>query len=213
MARLIDQPDAIASAEWGRFQDSPTGVRLNPEPVWRDMLPLDWLALSRADGLGMLFPALWLAPRSVIDRAGPWDETLSLGDDGEYFTRVILQSSLVMFCPGARCYYRSGVIASLSRSKSRKGFQSAFRVVELCESHVLARENSERMRRATSLMWQHLSHACYPYDAAIAERALERANRLHDVKIRPEGGPVFRFLSRSIGWRTARKLQVISGRE
>ena len=148
----------------------------------------------------------------VIDRAGFWDQTLSLGDDGEYFTRVILNSRRVLFCSGARCYYRSGVQGSLSGNKSLEGFRSAFRVIDLCESHVLARENSERMKRASALMWQHLSHAAYPYDPVIAERALERARRIHTVTITPGGGPTFRLVSRVIGWRAARKLQVLSGR-
>src|SRR5207253_4450011 len=121
--RLIDNPNAIASAEWGRFQSEPSEVDWNPEPVWQDMSPLDWLAASRAQGLGMLFPALWLVPRKVIDRAGFWDESLSLGDDGEYFTRVILNCRRVLFCSGARCYYRSGVHGSLSWNKSLEGFR------------------------------------------------------------------------------------------
>jgi glycosyltransferase involved in cell wall biosynthesis len=212
LRRLADNPDAIASAEWGRFQGSPSEICWNPEPVWQDMSPLDWLAASRAQGLGMLFPALWLVPRQVIDRAGFWDESLSLGDDGEYFTRVILSSRRVLFCSRARCYYRSGVSSSLSGAKSVESFRSAFRVIELCESHVLARENSERMKRAYALMWQHLSHACYPYDPVLAERALERAQQIHTVTIAPGGGPTFRLLSRLIGWRAARKLQVLLGR-
>ncbi len=212
LRRLIDDEDAVASAEWGRFRESPSDVFWNPEPVWQDMSPLDWLAVSRSEGLGMLFPALWLVPRKIIDRTGFWDESLSLGDDGEYFTRVILNSQRILFCPGARCYYRSGVQGSLSGSKSLEGFRSAFRVIDLCESHVLARENSERMKRGTALMWQHLAHTCYPYDPGIAERALERARRIHSVTIAPGGGPVFRLLSRAIGWRATRRLQVLSGR-
>jgi glycosyltransferase involved in cell wall biosynthesis len=212
MRRLIDSPDAIASAEWGRFQLTSSQVRWNPEPVWQDMSPLDWLAVSRSEGLGMLFPALWLTPRQIIEQAGPWDESLTLGDDGEYFTRVILNSQRVLFCHGARCYYRSGLESSLSGKKTPKDFHSAFRVIELCQTHVLARENSERMKRAYSLMWQHLSHATYPYEPSIAERALERARELHPIVIIPGGGPVFRVASRLLGWRAARKLQVLSGR-
>jgi glycosyltransferase involved in cell wall biosynthesis len=210
--RLIDNPDTIASAEWGRFQGPPSQVCWNPEPVWQDMAPLDWLAVSRSEGLGMLFPALWLTPRQIIEQAGPWDESLTLGDDGEYFTRVILNSRRVLFCRGARCYYRSGLTGSLSGKKRPEDFHSAFRVVELCQAHVLARENSERMKRAYSLMWQHLSHAAYPYAPSIAERAIERARQLHPVIIEPGGGLVFRVVSRLLGWRAARKLQFLLGR-
>jgi hypothetical protein len=62
------------------------------------------------------------------------------------------------------------------------------------------------------LSWQHLAHLAYPYDPAIGERALARARALHPAVIRPEGGPAFKVLSRLIGWRAARRLQVASGR-
>jgi hypothetical protein len=52
----------------------------------------------------------------------------------------------------------------------------------------------------------------YPYDRPIAERALERARSLHRARIRPGGGLRFLLLSRLIGWRAARVLQVASGR-
>src|SRR5262249_13385356 len=57
--------------------------------------PVDWLL--RLYGLGgnpgMVCVSCWLTPRAVADEAGPWDESLSLDDDGEYFNRVVLASS------------------------------------------------------------------------------------------------------------------------
>ena len=91
-------------------------------------------------------------------------------------------------------------------------FASGFRVLELCELHVRAREDSERVRRGFALSWQHFAHASYPYDAALAESALAHARELHCVTIRPEGGPAFHAASRLLGWRLARRLQVASGR-
>jgi glycosyltransferase involved in cell wall biosynthesis len=212
MVRVVDRPRCVASSEWGRFHRLPNETRFDPEPVWRDLDPLDWLALSRAGGLGMMFPALWLVPRTIAEAAGRWDETLSLGDDGEYFTRVLLAAENVLFCPGARCHYRSGLPDSLSGRKSPGAWASQFRVFDLCESHVRAREDSERVRRGFALSWQHLAHASYPYDSGLAKHALARARALHPVVIRPGGGPAFAFVSRVVGWRVARCLQVASGR-
>jgi glycosyltransferase involved in cell wall biosynthesis len=212
MARIIDRPRCVASAEWGRFYNSLNETRFDPEPVWRDLDPLDWLALSRAGGLGMLFPALWLMPRSIVDAAGGWNETLSLGDDGEYFTRILLAAERVLFCSGARCHYRSNLQGSLSRRKSLRAWASLFRVTELCEGYVREHEDSERVRRGFALSWQHLAHASYPYDPDLAELALARARALHTVVIRPDGGAAFAIVSRVVGWRAARRLQVASGR-
>jgi glycosyltransferase involved in cell wall biosynthesis len=212
MARIVGRPRCIASAEWGRFHGSLHETSFDPEPVWRDLDPIDWLALSRVDGLGVLFPALWLIPRAIADAAGRWDETLSLGDDGEYFTRVLLAAERVLFCPGARCHYRSNLHGSLSGRKSPRAWASQFRVTELCEAYVREREDSERVRRGFALSWQHLAHASYPYAPGLAERALARARALHPLVIRPGGGLAFAAVSRVVGWRAARRLQVASGR-
>ncbi len=212
MARLAHNPRCVASAEWGRFYDCPAETAFDPEPVWRDLAPVDWLALSRAGGLGMMFPALWLIPAPIARAVGPWAEDLTLNNDAEYFTRVLLAADRVLFCEGARCRYRSGVAGSLSGRKTARAWASQFRVIELCEAYVRAREDSDRVRRGFALSWRHLAHASYPYDADVAERALARARALHRVAIRPEGGVAFKVASRLVGWRAARRLQVASGR-
>jgi glycosyltransferase involved in cell wall biosynthesis len=209
IARLEGRPRSLASARWGRFHDAPENTNFVDEPVCRDLDPLDWLALSRAEGLGMMFPALWLIPRPVVEAARPWREDLSLNDDTEYFTRVVLAADRVLYCEGALCRYRSGVAGSLSGSKN---WPSAFAVLDICEAEVRAREDSDRVRRGFALSWQILAHACYPYDAVMARAALARAKALHPAQTRPGGGPAFRALSRLIGWRAARRLQVASGR-
>jgi glycosyltransferase involved in cell wall biosynthesis len=212
LARLVDHPRCVASAEWGRFVHNPDETVFTPEPVWRDLDPLDWLSLSRVDGLGMMLPALWLIPMAIVRKVGPWVEELTLNNDAEYFTRILLASDRVLFCPGARCHYRSGLQNSLSGLKSLRAWQSQYRVLELCEAYVRGREDSERIRRGFALSWQHFAHSCYPYDSKLSGCALARARALHTVTVRPDGGPSFKIASRIVGWRIARKLQVLTGR-
>ena len=80
--------------------------------------------------------------------------------------------------------------------------------MDLCEGYVRRVEDSERIRREFALHWQRFAHVAYPYDKLIGTRALERASALHSIQIRPGGGLKFRALSRIIGWRAARVLQV-----
>ena len=204
-------PRCVASAEWGRFYGTPAETHFEPETVWRDLDPLEWLGQSRAEGLGMMFPALWLLPRCIAEVAGPWNETLSLCDDTEYYTRVVLAAERVLFCSGARCYYRSGLPSSLSGRKSAQAWASQFRATELCEVRVRERKDSDLIRRGFALSWQHLAHASYPYDTGLAEQALFRAQRLHSIEILPGGGPLFKILATIFGWRAARRLQVARG--
>src|SRR5262249_3062260 len=149
---------------------------------------------------------------SIVRAVGPWVEDLTLNNDAEYFTRVLLACDEVLFCPGARCHYRSGARGSLSGRKSLQALASQFRVLELCEARVRAREDGERNRRGFAFSWQHFAYGAYPYHAALAEEALVRARMLHPVRIMPAGGPTFRWVSRLVGWRAARRLQVAFGR-
>ena len=149
---------------------------------------------------------------SIVQTIGPWREDLTLNNDAEYFTRALLGSKKVLFCDGARCRYRSGISGSLSGQKATQHWRSQALVIKLCAERVLAREDSDRLRRAFAKSWQHLAHACYAYEPSLAESALAQARNLHPVRISPDGGPAFRLLSQLIGWRAARLLQLASGR-
>lgn len=212
VARLSNHPGCVASAEWARFVHKPSEAVFSSDGTWQDLEPVEWLIHAWQDGGGMLYPALWLAPREILLKAGPWLPDLSLNDDGEFFTRVILASDRILFCEGARTYYRSGIAGSLSGLKSRKGWESQFKVTELCQGYLLAREDSDRTRRVCSMLWQRLAHASYPYQRSLANDALRRARSLHAVKLTPDGGPLFRILAGIAGWKAGRILQRLSGR-
>jgi glycosyltransferase involved in cell wall biosynthesis len=212
MARLANHPGCIASAEWARFRSTPDEAIFSADDTWQDLEPAEWLIRAWNDGGGMLYPALWLVPREIMTRAGPWHPELTVNDDGEFFARVILASDGVLFCEGARTYYRSGITGSLSGLKSRKGWESQFKVLGLCQGYLLAREDSERTRRACAMLLQRFAHASYPYARDLASQALDRAASLHTDRLEPEGGRSFRLASRVLGWKAARVLQKLSGR-
>lgn len=212
MQRLKDNPDSIAIAEWARFRDDPAAAKFEPDVTWQDMTPVDWLVANWRTGGGMMYPAMWLLPRKLVESIGPWKEDLTLINDTDYFTRAVLAAKRVLFCQGARTYYRSGIAGSLSGLKSRKGWESQFKVTELCQGYLLAREDSDRTRRVCSMLWQRLAHASYPYQRSLANDALRRARSLHAVKLTPDGGHLFRILAGIAGWKAGRMLQRLSGR-
>ncbi len=177
-----------------------------PEPNWHDSAPVEWLALNFA-GRGMMPPSAWLTPRSLIDQAGPWDERLTLNDDGEYFCRVLLASSGVSFCAHARSFYRSNLTGSLSQRRTDAAWRSAFLSHDLSARHLLERENSPRTRRACADLFQRLAFAAYP-DCPGLVRECEAKVRSHGGSgQRPGGGRGFQFIARLLGWKLARRLQ------
>jgi|25_taG_2_1085351.scaffolds.fasta_scaffold01073_4 glycosyltransferase involved in cell wall biosynthesis len=49
----------------------------------------------------------YLIKRKLVDRSGPWNEEISLNDDGEFIMRVIANTTKIGFCESAVAYYRS----------------------------------------------------------------------------------------------------------
>jgi glycosyltransferase involved in cell wall biosynthesis len=201
----------IASSAWARFEQDPTDAVFTPEAVWRDLSPVEWLTTSWSGG-GMMHGAAWLSPRNVIESAGPWNESLTLINDLDYFTRLLLASEGVAFCPTARTFYRSNVSGSLSRRASRSAWESAFRATELSSSALIAFEDSPRARRACAINLQRLVHSAYPDAADLVAKAEKSILNLGGSDLLPGGGPVFQKLRRIVGWKIARRAQVLGRR-
>lgn len=202
----------IAAGAWGRFRDDPAEARFEPEPVWADLPSVDWLVTSWNGG-GMMHPAAWLTPRSVVERAGPWDTALSLNDDGEYFARVVLASSGVAFCPDARSYYRSGVAGSLSGRSRPEARASHLRTILLGGERLLAVEDSARVRAAFAAQLQRFVYETYPDCPVLVAEAEGLVRRLGGANVPPpQGGAAFRVASRLAGWKAAKRLQRLAAR-
>lgn len=201
-----ENSDFVVSGEWARFFNLPKEANFIPEPVWNDMLPVDWLICSWEGG-GMMHPAAWLVPRAITQTTGPWNETLSLNDDGEYFCRVVLASKGVKFCPGAKSYYRSDISNSLSSTTSKAAWESAFRSLELGTSHLLAREDTPRTRHACATAFQRFVYSVYPDTLDLVQKAEVKVQSLNGLDLKPDGGPLFQFLANTVDWKVAKRIQ------
>lgn len=198
-------PDALAGCEWGRFTDDPAAAVFNPESVYGAMTGVEFLQLHYETG-SMMQPGGWLAPRTLLDRAGPWDETLSLNDDGEYFARVMLAASRLVFTPGARCFYRAAA-GSLSRRRDLRALESLHRSVELTTRHLLAADTSPRSRAAVAYAWKWTAFELYPGSPSLSRDAWNRCLALGGSERPFPGGPRFQLLARVLGWRLAARMR------
>jgi glycosyltransferase involved in cell wall biosynthesis len=209
LAAAARQPgEWMHAARWARFTGDPSSAQFVPEVLCCDADPVTWNVLKLEEH-AMMHPAAWLSPRSLVDRAGPWDETLTLDDDGEYFSRLVLLSAGVRYCPEAITLYRSQLASSLSRSKSDRAWDSALRSTEAIATRLLAREDSPRTRHACAAALQRLIYEVYPRAPLVQRRARALAARWGGApEVRPMGGARFHRLSRFLGWRLARRVQL-----
>jgi glycosyltransferase involved in cell wall biosynthesis len=212
MAVLIREPaGTIASGPWGAFTTDQHQAAFRTEPVWRDFTPFDWLITAYA-GAWMFPPLVWLSPRAVLDAAGPWNETLSLDDDGEYFCRVLLQASSVRFCPQARSYYRRHDGPRVSTSRGQRAAQSSFTSNVEKERRIRAIEDSPRVRHALACNWQRFAWEQITEAPALAAQALSRVHELDPSLPAPTGTRLYGLAASVLGWKTARRLQLAAHR-
>ena len=95
----------LLSSEWGHFLFRTSRAKFTPTALWDDLPPVEWLRLKMEKNTWMQ-PDSWLVSRELTEAAGPWDERLSLDDEGEYFCRVLIKSDGVKFIRGAKTFYR-----------------------------------------------------------------------------------------------------------
>lgn len=201
--------NTVASCAWGRFTSDPARASFVDEAVFRDFSPVDFLTLAGETG-AMMHPAAWLVPRRVADQAGPWDESLSLNDDGEYFCRVLLASAGVAFCsePSARSYYRSGLSGSLSQRHSLRARRSQFHSIELIAGQLRTAEDSPRTRHASAQSYLRFVHDFFPSPPDLIRSAQIRAHDPAGLALTapPMGGKTA-ALARVIGWKNVWRLK------
>ena len=217
LSRLLPLgPRALASSSWARFENNlPSDSSHSspaqsapispPQPNSRDLTGIEFLQLN-FETISMMHPAAWLAPRALLDAAGPWDESLSLNDDGEYFARVALASTGIVFCPAARSFYRSNLSGSLSRRKDPRALASLFRSVELTLTHLLAADPSPRSRASAAFAWKWAAFELYPSSPDLSRDAENRSLVLGGSPRPFPGSGRFQLLSKLLGWRLARRL-------
>jgi glycosyltransferase involved in cell wall biosynthesis len=139
----------LLSAAWGAFMYRVSRAQFFPTSLWSDLLPVEWLLRKMGQNLHMQ-TATWLVSRTLTQAAGPWDTRLSLDDDGEYFSRVVLASDAIRFVPNAKVFYRQPGFDRLSSiDRSDKKLESQFLSMQLHVEYLRSLEESERARAAS----------------------------------------------------------------
>jgi len=197
-------PDTVATSRWARFKGNPSEAVAAESPLYRDISPIDFLLLHTGEG-HMMHPGAWLVPSAVARRAGPWNESLSLNDDGEYFARVALASSTIVHSANSLVLYRSGLSGSLSGRSDRRSLESMYRSCEQVADHLRGAEDSPRVRRALADYFQRLAYEVYPAAPDLFRRAEARARALGGSAVLPPMGRRQAWLARLVGWRLARR--------
>jgi len=202
-------PNTVVSAKWGRFyNDDLSTFKLNIEECWKDMLPVDWLTLSWYKGKSMMQCALFLVPRTIINKVGLWNENLSLINDLEFYTRVLLEADMVRFSTESTIYYRSGDPNSLSATNNRKAIESAFESIRLSTAYLVEKSDTQKTRLSATNVWQSFIYECYPRFRDLTLQAEKKIKQLTKPDLKFPNTPKTQLFQKLFGWKFVKRVRL-----
>jgi glycosyltransferase involved in cell wall biosynthesis len=194
----------LFSGAWGRFYYRVQRARFSPTSIWREMSPVDCVLHKMNEG-AFFQTCAWLVSRELAETAGPWDARLLGDDDGEYFCRVMLASDNVVFVPEAVSYWRITGANSLSYiGFSTEKREAHFLAMQLQINHLLAREQSERVRAACLTCLQSEFLFFYPESPKIIERMKAMAADIGGQLEVPQLSWKYAWMRNLFGWGAAK---------
>lgn len=191
---------SVTLAQWGRFiGDDLSSFRLVPNPS--DMHDLKaWVGDYWYHVNPMTNPGRLLIPRQLIDKAGLWNESLSLYDDMEFFTRIFKHSDKILFNDKTTFYYRSG-IQGLSATKGEDAFISMFNSIDLSVKYVLDTYQDTHTKKSCANFWQLFIYEAYPFCKELRIRAEENIRTLGGADLKFPSGGLTKFLLNFMHWK------------
>jgi glycosyltransferase involved in cell wall biosynthesis len=167
--------------------------------------PTKFLIKLYSDVDNMVQPNAWLTPSEVIDKAGLWNENLSVDDDGEFFCRVILASKGVVYTPEALNYYRKHLNrGSLSAQLNLNGLESMLKSIGLKQQYLAANCDLKTVQQIFASHYWNVAFIAYPRFKTLSAQAAKKAKKGNYTGRKYKGGPISNLLSRFLGWRIIR---------
>jgi glycosyltransferase involved in cell wall biosynthesis len=201
-------PYVLLSGPWAYFMYRPERARFESTALWQDLAPTEWLIRKWFGNLHMQ-PATWLVSRELTDAAGPWDTSLLVDDDGEYFTRTVLASTGVRFVPEARVFYRvvgTNRVSHIGISESKR--ESQFASMQLQIARLRSIDDGPRTRAAVVAYLQTWVPLFYPERLDLVAEMQALANAAGGEITMPRATPKYAWIEALFGAAAAKKAQL-----
>lgn len=159
---------------------------------------------------GMITIHAWLTPRALIEKAGLWNETLTVDDDGEFFCRVILQSKGIRYAAKAINYYRKfEQNRSLSSKKTEASFASIMLAIDLKIKYLKPYIARPILEKVFARHYWEIGVMAFPRYKQLSNIALKKAKHLNFSGSKYKAGKLSTWLSKLIGWKIVRLLSFL----
>jgi glycosyltransferase involved in cell wall biosynthesis len=202
-----NSPFTMTSCEWVNFKHDISQSSRLPYGVFKDYdSGMDWL-LDSWNQQEMMADSSWLTSRALVEVAGPWDESLRINQDGEFFMRVLLQCEKVVFDSLSKVFYRTLNETSVSTQKSYLAAQSLLASFRKYQHEILQVEDTKRVRQALKRVYMKFIYDVYPMYPDLLKNAKELMWELGINERIFIGGPKFQMLSKWIGFENALRIK------
>jgi len=199
--------DIVISGMWGRFFKSPGDVKWENQSINKDYEnTINWLVDSW-EGKGMTTINAWLTPRYIIEKSGKWNEKLLINQDGEFFSRVIVNAKKIIFSPEAKVYYRSGLPDSISRSLSKEKAASLLYSFSLYVTNLNTHLEKPEVKHALMMNFLNFIYQYYDIYPELVQSAKTEIQNLGFKKLEITGGKTFRKAALLLGFENTLKIR------
>jgi len=206
---INEDSNTLVFCKWIRFFQSADNSQYKRQEIDKDYSSPFRLLKDMWNGKGMVQPGAWIASKELLMKAGEWNENLSLNDDGEYFSRVILASSKVRFCDTSIVYYRSGIHNSLSKALTFPAVISQLNSLNCYISNCEKLPCFNEMKPPLALSFSRFIYEYNMLYPELSEIAKRRIFELGYKNIPITGGYFFKMTARLIGFERALRLKAL----
>lgn len=169
--------DTIFSSKFSYFTDSIDSANIMHQRCNRSFESgLEWLIASwSGGGFGVVMG--WLTPRHLIEGAGSWDETLKKNQDGEFFSRVLLNAKKIILTEDTMVYYRVAGDSSISSQFNEPAAASTLYSLRLYEKNI-EQISDPRLKKALAYNYLEFIESYYPHFPALLSEAEHEIHQL-----------------------------------
>lgn len=136
----------------------------------------------------------YLIPFEVIKKAGFWNEEISSNDDGEFMSRVIPTSRIILYDKKSVAYYVF-TKSSLSKTKNISNFESRIKSNNLILENIMKFDNSDRFH----IYYQRAISDLYVESIAHDLNVYYQLRNKYKIQLNKSSYTIFRILLKIFG--------------
>jgi hypothetical protein len=158
---------------------------------------------------GLWVPAFsYLTRRSAVQRSGPWDESLKINEDFEYFLRMAIQGCSFFYKAGLTGLYRKHSLDTVSE-KSIAILEKTRRDILAQAECILRRRGEFKENRVRAMVenYRRIARQVYLADIECFKKSLDDVLRLCPQYL--PNKPMARFISKIIGFRNYERVAAL----